>query len=95
MSRTLLQHTAGAWIEEADCRLEAFVASLQQHTDLADYPHAHDVRAGVLVYSAAALAEAPRRAVQAELIRALSLSIVTPWSGRCPGATPAPRGRRP
>ena len=72
MSRTLLQQTAGAWIEEADCRLEAFVASLQQHTDLADYPHAHDVRAGVLVYSAAALAEAPRRAVQAELIRALT-----------------------
>ena len=50
MSRTLLHQTANAWIEETDCRLESFVASLQQHTDLADYPHAHDVRAGVLVY---------------------------------------------
>ena len=36
--------------------LDGFVASLQRTTDLADYPHAHDVRSGVLVYSADALA---------------------------------------
>lgn len=72
MSSTLLNQTANAWIEEADCRLESFVASLQQQTDLADYPHADEVRAGVLIYSASALAAADRRAVQAELIRALT-----------------------
>ncbi len=72
MSSTLLNSSTGAWIEDADCDLEAFVASLQQHTDLDDYPHAHDVRAGVLVYSADTVADGDRRAVQAELIRALT-----------------------
>lgn len=70
MSSTLLQRPA--WIEDADCGLDAFVASLQRSADLADYPHAHDLRGGVLIYSAAALAGADRRAVQAELIRALT-----------------------
>ena len=75
MSSTILRQTPSAWIEEADCRLESFVASLRQHTDLADYPYAHDVRSGVLVYAAdslAGLSEGARRAVQAELIRALT-----------------------
>jgi ectoine hydroxylase-related dioxygenase (phytanoyl-CoA dioxygenase family) len=75
MSSTILRQTPSAWIEEADCRLESFVASLRQHTDLADYPYAHDVRSGVLVYAAdslAGLSEEARRAVQAELIRALT-----------------------
>ena len=70
MSSTLLH--PGAWIQDADCGLDGFVASLQRTTDLADYPHAHDVRSGVLVYSADALAIADRRTVQAELIRALT-----------------------
>jgi len=70
MSSTLLQPPA--WIEDADCGLDAFVASLQRTTDLADYPHAHDVRGGVLIYSAAGVTGADRRAVQAELIRALT-----------------------
>jgi len=65
-----------AWIEDADCDLDAFRAQLGQQTDLGDYPHAHDVRAGVLIYSASTvagpMATAARRAVQAELIRALT-----------------------
>ncbi|MCV7107993.1 MULTISPECIES: phytanoyl-CoA dioxygenase family protein [Mycolicibacterium] len=70
----------GAWITEADCRLEDFRAQLDQRTDLADYPHAVAVRAGVLVYSATAWAELSptelnptrRRDLQAELIAALT-----------------------
>jgi ectoine hydroxylase-related dioxygenase (phytanoyl-CoA dioxygenase family) len=41
-------------------------------TVLDDYPHAHDVRGGVLVYPAAAIEHADRRQLQAELIRALA-----------------------
>ena len=41
-------------------------------TDLTEYPHAHDLRSGVLVYSAEVLASADRRAVQGELIRAFA-----------------------
>src|SRR4051812_30524279 len=61
-----------AWIEEADCSLDDFRAQVLQHTDLADYPHAHDVRSGVLVYSAASMAKSDRRALQAELIHAFT-----------------------
>ena len=39
-------------------------------TDLTDYPHAVDVRENVLIYPAAAPSD--RRALQAELIRALT-----------------------
>lgn len=62
----------GAWIEDADCSLEEFRAQVLRSTDLADYPHAHDVRGGVLVYSSGSFEAADRRALQAELIRALS-----------------------
>jgi ectoine hydroxylase-related dioxygenase (phytanoyl-CoA dioxygenase family) len=72
MSNSLLHRPVGAWIDDADCRLEDFVASLPGGTDLADYRYASDVRANVLVYSAPALAGADRRAVQSELIRALT-----------------------
>ncbi len=61
-----------AWIDESDCRLDDFRDQVLRDTDLADYPHAHDLRSGVLVYSAAATATANRRALQAELIRAFA-----------------------
>jgi len=61
-----------AWIEDADCSLDDFRAQVLRTTELADYPHAHEVRSGVLVYSAASLAQADRRALQAELIAALT-----------------------
>lgn len=62
---------------EADCRLEDFVALLDRRTDPDDYPYAAAVQQGILCYDAAALREATtvdpnRRAVQAELVRALS-----------------------
>jgi ectoine hydroxylase-related dioxygenase (phytanoyl-CoA dioxygenase family) len=59
-----------AWIDESDCELDAFRADVVRDTDLADYPHAVDVRKNVLVYSSATPSD--RRALQAELIRALS-----------------------
>jgi ectoine hydroxylase-related dioxygenase (phytanoyl-CoA dioxygenase family) len=62
----------GAWIEPSDCDLEDFRALASTETELADYPFASDVREGVLVYSAEAMDRADRRALQAELIRALA-----------------------
>src|ERR1700750_2073778 len=64
--------TSTAWIEDSDCRLDDFRAEGLRHTDLADYPHAHDVHAGVLVYSAASIGKADRRLLQGELIHALA-----------------------
>ncbi len=60
-----------AWLGEADCDLDDFRAQVQQQTDPADYPHSADVRSNVLVYSADA-AFGDRRALQAEVIRALT-----------------------
>jgi ectoine hydroxylase-related dioxygenase (phytanoyl-CoA dioxygenase family) len=66
-------HTArGTWIEASDCDLDDFRAEVARETEHADYPFATDVRAGVLVYSADTMASANRRALQAELIRALA-----------------------
>ena len=62
----------GAWIEESDCDLDDFHDQVSRGTDPADYPFATDVRAGVLVYSADAVARADRRALQAEVNRALA-----------------------
>jgi ectoine hydroxylase-related dioxygenase (phytanoyl-CoA dioxygenase family) len=59
-----------AWIDESDCELDEFRSEVAQVTDLADYPHAVDVRKNVLVYSSAAPSD--RHALQAELIRALT-----------------------
>jgi ectoine hydroxylase-related dioxygenase (phytanoyl-CoA dioxygenase family) len=59
------------WIDDADCSLDDFRAQVLRDTDLADYPLAADVRDNVLVYSAATVAGADRRALQSELIRAL------------------------
>ena len=61
-----------AWIEPSDGDLDDFHALVSQHTELADYPYASDVRRDVLVYSADVVARADRRAVQAEVIRALA-----------------------
>ncbi|MGW0160587.1 phytanoyl-CoA dioxygenase family protein [Mycobacterium sp. NPDC003323] len=63
---------SNGWIAESDCDLAAFRAQVLCTTDPADYPHAVDVRRNVLVYSAAAIADADRHALQAELIRALT-----------------------
>lgn len=59
-----------SWIDESDCGLDDFRAEVSQHTDPADYLHAVDVRENVPVYSSAAASD--RRALQAELIRALT-----------------------
>jgi ectoine hydroxylase-related dioxygenase (phytanoyl-CoA dioxygenase family) len=64
--------TCTTWIEESDCRLDDFRAQVLRDTDRADYPLAKDVRSNVLIYSAAAVAGADRRALQSELIRALA-----------------------
>lgn len=64
--------TAGAWVRASDCDLAAFRAQVTRETDPADYPCADDVRHGIVVYSAAAIAGADRRALQAELIHALT-----------------------
>ncbi|BBZ29438.1 phytanoyl-CoA dioxygenase [Mycolicibacterium madagascariense] len=61
-----------AWIEASDCDLDDFRTLVSTETDLRDYPLATDVRQGVLVYSAAAMARAERRALQTEVIHALA-----------------------
>ena len=64
--------TPKPWIDEDDLRLDDFRAQVLRSTDPADYPLATDVRSNVLVYSAATVAGADRRALQSELIRALA-----------------------
>jgi ectoine hydroxylase-related dioxygenase (phytanoyl-CoA dioxygenase family) len=64
------------WFTTDDCRLDDFRAVVETTTDLADYPHADEVRENVLVYGArlrehVATPEG-RRDVQAELARALT-----------------------
>ena len=75
-SLTAPARSTGAWIEDADCNIDQFRAQVLRQTDLANYPHAHDVRSGVLVYAAGDFprshASSSRRALQAELIRALT-----------------------
>jgi ectoine hydroxylase-related dioxygenase (phytanoyl-CoA dioxygenase family) len=67
-----LTASSSSWITESDCDLAEFRSRVLRSTDLADYPYATDVRRNVLVYSAAGIARADRRALQAELIRALT-----------------------
>ncbi|MEW5810151.1 MAG: phytanoyl-CoA dioxygenase family protein [Actinomycetota bacterium] len=64
-------HSA-ARLGEADCDFDEFCVQVQQQTDPGDYPHAAEVRSNVPVYSADAAADEDRRALQAELIRALT-----------------------
>lgn len=64
-------------LRESDCSIDDFAAVLAGTTDLADYPHAHRVDQGVLIYEAATLRAAAvstvgRDTVDAELARALS-----------------------
>jgi ectoine hydroxylase-related dioxygenase (phytanoyl-CoA dioxygenase family) len=63
--------TRKPWIDEADLRLDDFRAQVLRDTHPADYPLATDVRSNVLVYSAATVGTADRRALQSELISAL------------------------
>jgi ectoine hydroxylase-related dioxygenase (phytanoyl-CoA dioxygenase family) len=69
---TPLDTARGAWIDARDCELDDFRALVSTETELADYPFASDVRAGVLVYSAETMARADRHALQTELIHALA-----------------------
>ncbi len=71
--RTPAHTTSTQWLDKPDFELDAFRAQVERDTELADYPYADDVRGNVLVYSAPAMARAgDRRALQAELIRALA-----------------------
>ncbi|MGK5110737.1 MULTISPECIES: phytanoyl-CoA dioxygenase family protein [unclassified Geodermatophilus] len=68
--------TGSGWFTAEDCRLTDFRAVVETPTDLADHPHADEVRENVLVYGSrlrehAATPEG-RREVQAELARALT-----------------------
>lgn len=74
MTTTLRTSQTGrrAWIEQADCSLDEFRAQVSRTTDAADYPLAADIRHNVPVYSAATIADADRRGLQAELIGALA-----------------------
>ncbi|HEX2283894.1 MAG TPA: phytanoyl-CoA dioxygenase family protein, partial [Mycobacterium sp.] len=64
--------TYRAWVDESDCRLDDFRTQVLRDTDLAEYPLADGLRDNVLVYSAATMSAANRRALQSELIRALA-----------------------
>ncbi|GAA3504922.1 phytanoyl-CoA dioxygenase family protein [Streptomyces prasinosporus] len=60
------------WLSERDCDLAAFRALVERATDTAGHPHASAVERNVLLYDAGRLARADRRAVRAELVRALA-----------------------
>ncbi|HEY0237223.1 MAG TPA: phytanoyl-CoA dioxygenase family protein [Friedmanniella sp.] len=74
MTVTASRPATPARFTEADCRLDDFVALLDQQTVLADYPHAVDVVQNVLVYDASTLRGpgVDREALQAELVRAFT-----------------------
>lgn len=67
-----LTTSGSTWITETECSLEDFRTQMLRDTDAADYPHAIDVRRNVLVYAADTVAGADRRALQSELIHALT-----------------------
>src|ERR671933_383495 len=76
MAAPVTARTAPGWFTAEDCRLEDFRAVVETTTDLADYPHADEVRENVLVYGSRLRASVTtpegRRDVQAELARALT-----------------------
>ncbi|SNT04293.1 Ectoine hydroxylase-related dioxygenase, phytanoyl-CoA dioxygenase (PhyH) family [Geodermatophilus pulveris] len=76
MSAPATPRTTPGWFTAEDCRLEDFRALVETTTDLADYPHADEVRGSVLVYGArlreSVATPEGRRDVQAELARALA-----------------------
>ncbi|GGI99355.1 phytanoyl-CoA dioxygenase family protein [Streptomyces brasiliensis] len=62
-----------AWLTEQDCDLDTFRTLVGRTTHLADHPHAVSVERNVLLYDSERLrAATDRRAVQAELVRALT-----------------------
>ncbi len=67
---TPLTTTYRPWIDDSDCGLDEFRVEVTRDTDLADYPHAADIRENVLIYRTGASDD--RRGLQAELIRALT-----------------------
>lgn len=60
------------WIDDADLSLDEFRAQVLRDTDPVDYTLAVEIRNNVPVYDARSVAVADRRALQSELIRALS-----------------------
>ncbi len=77
MTTTPSRTASSNWISPTDARLDDLLDVLEQRTTLADYPHASTVEQQVLVYESASLRPViadpvGRRAVQAELARALS-----------------------
>ena len=64
------------WLSTADCSIDDFAALVDQQTHLSDYPYADAVQRNVLIYGdklrAAIGATSGRRAVQTELMRALT-----------------------
>ncbi len=76
MAAPVTARTAPGWFTAEDCRLEDFRAVVETTTDLADYPHADEVRENVLVYGSrlrdSTTTPEGRRDVQAELARALA-----------------------
>src|SRR3954462_5784408 len=76
MTTLAATRSAPGWCTADDCRLEDFRAVVETTTDLADHPHADEVRENVLVYGSrlreAVATPEGRRDVQAELARALA-----------------------
>jgi ectoine hydroxylase-related dioxygenase (phytanoyl-CoA dioxygenase family) len=76
MTAPVTPRTAPGWFTAEDCRLEDFRAVVETTTDLAEYACADEVRENVLVYSSRlrdhVATPGGRRAVQAELARALA-----------------------
>jgi ectoine hydroxylase-related dioxygenase (phytanoyl-CoA dioxygenase family) len=76
MTASATTRTSPGWFTPEDCRLEDFRAVVETTTDLADYPHADEVRDNVLVYDSRLRhhVQTPqgRREAQAELARALA-----------------------
>jgi ectoine hydroxylase-related dioxygenase (phytanoyl-CoA dioxygenase family) len=75
-ARTAAPATPAGWLTERDCHLDDLDAIVRQTTDLRDYPHAAAVEQNVVVYDGDRLlrevgSAERRRAVQAELARAL------------------------
>ncbi len=76
MTAAATPRTASGWFTAEDCRLEDFRAVVETTTDLADFPHAEELRDDVLVYGPRLREHVTtpegRRDVQAELARALA-----------------------
>lgn len=96
MTASVTTRRLPGWFTADDCRLEDFRAVVETTTDLAEYPHADEVRENVLVYGArlrhhVATPEG-RRDVQAELARALMEGPgIVVFAGAFPDTSPVDR----